>query len=238
MDPAEQLDSYYTATIDAYEDWHVQEGDEHYTALRYLAAYFPLLGIESVLDVGTGTGRALRWLADRHPEIRAVGVDPVPAMLDVAAGHGIGRDQLVHGHGEKLPFADGSFDAVCELGVLHHVPNPSVVIGEMTRVARRAVFLSDDNRFGYGTLPRQLVKLAVFRSGLGKLTTLARTRGRGYFVTDDDGVSYSYSVYDSLDALSEWADRLVLVPLKGKGQTGWMHPLFTATHILVCALKD
>ena len=234
---AERLREYYTQTIDEYEAWHVQSDDEHYVGLQHMSAFLAMHGLNSVLDVGTGTGRALRWLAEHNPDVVATGVDPVPAMLDVAAGHGIPRERLMLGGGEALPFADDAFDAVCEFGVLHHVPDPNAVVREMTRVARSAVFLSDDNRFGYGSLPRQLVKLATFRAGLGRVTTLARTRGRGYFVTEDDGISYSYSVFDSYDLLSEWADRIILVPTKSKGQRTWAGPLFNATHILVCAFR-
>jgi SAM-dependent methyltransferase len=167
-----------------------------------------------------------------------VGVDPVQAMLDVAVERGVPRERLILGSGEALPFEDGAFDAVCEFGVLHHVPDPNAVVREMTRVARRAVFISDDNRFGYGNLPRQLLKVAMFRTGLGRLSTLVRTRGKGYFLTEDDGLAYSYSVYDSYKELAVWADRIIFVPLRSKGQRSWAHPLFTATHILVCAFRD
>jgi ubiquinone/menaquinone biosynthesis C-methylase UbiE len=54
------------------------------------------------------------------------------------------------GGGDKLPFADKSFDAVLECAVLHCVPNPSIVVAKMIRVAKHGVFVIDFNRFGQG----------------------------------------------------------------------------------------
>ncbi len=50
-------------------------------------------------------------------------------------------------------------------------------------------------------------------------------------------MSYSYSVYDSLHVLDEWADRVFLIPT-GPARCGWFHPLFGAAHVLVCAMRD
>jgi ubiquinone/menaquinone biosynthesis C-methylase UbiE len=52
-----------------------------------------------------------------------------------------------------------SIDAAFECGVLHHVAEPSHVVGEMMRVARKAIFLSDSNRFGQGRLIARILKL-------------------------------------------------------------------------------
>jgi hypothetical protein len=65
-----------------------------------------------------------------------------------------------------------------------------------------------------------------------------KTRGRGYHLAPGDGgVAYSYSVYDSLEVLGEWADRVFLIPTV-PARPGWWHPLLTATHVLVCAIRD
>jgi hypothetical protein len=78
----------------------------------------------------------------------------------------------------------------------------------------------------------------MYRTGLWPLVWRLRTRGRGYHVTDGDGgVAYSYSVYESLDTLTAWADRVFLIPTSTARST-WFHPLFSATHVLVCALRD
>ena len=59
-----------------------------------------------------------------------------------------------------------ALDAVCAFGVMHHVKRPAIVVGEMMRVARRAIFISDSNRFGQGSMPARRVKLLLWRFGL------------------------------------------------------------------------
>jgi len=62
---------------------------------------------------------------------------------------------LLMASGDALPFADNSFDAVCEFGILYHVPEPVRVIQEMLRVARHVVVISDANRFGQAVVPAE-----------------------------------------------------------------------------------
>jgi len=75
----------------------------------------------------------------------AYGFEPVSELIEQAHRKGLPRGLIARGDGYRLPFADNSFDAVCECGMLHHVEQPGPVVREMMRVARRAVFLSDEN---------------------------------------------------------------------------------------------
>src|SRR5205085_1908747 len=161
----------------------------------------------SVLDVGCGTGRAVSHLRRAHPHIRVSGVDPSRAQLQRATTKpSIGTGFLACGQGEALPYATGSFDAVCEYGMLHHVRDPDLVVREMMRVARQAIFISDSNRFGQGSAPARLSKLALYTVGLWPLTKWLRTKGRMCTASNHDGVTFSYSVFDSFGVLREWAD--------------------------------
>jgi hypothetical protein len=127
---------------------------------------------------------------------------------------------------------------VCQFGVLHHVKEPNVVVSEMVRVARRAVFLSDSNRFGQGRMHARILKLVLARSGLWPVANFLKTRGTGYTISDGDGLSYSYSVFDSLQVLRSWCDRLVLVPTSQADHSSWFSPLLTSSHVLMCAVLD
>ena len=229
---------FYTATAGSYDSMHVAEGDEHYRALELISALVEGYGYRSVLDVGTGTGRGVKHFRDGHHEVEVRGVEPVRAMIDQAERSGVPAGTIVESSGDSMPFRDGEFDAVLELGVLHHVAEPNAIVSEMTRVARRAVFLSDANRFANGGPIHRAAKYALYRLGLWPLAYRVATRGRGYHLNPGDGgVAYSYSVYDSLPLLSEWADRVFIVPTV-PGRAGWFHPLFSAHNVLLCALRD
>lgn len=236
--PRERQHDFYAATAERYDREFVRSDDGHAVALSYISTLISGSEYRSVLDVGAGTGRGVRYFLDRHPHLTVRGVEPVQAMIDAAERlHGVPAGCIEQGVGDPLPFDDGSFDAVCELGVLHHVADPDEMVRQMTRVARRAVFLSDENRFARGTRTAKMAKYALYRLGAWPAVRRVRTRGRGYHLTEDGGVAYSYSVYDSLPILGTWADRVFLVPTVPAG-TGWFHPLFGATHVLVCAIRD
>jgi ubiquinone/menaquinone biosynthesis C-methylase UbiE len=237
--PEQIQHDFYTATSDRYDEMHVASGDEHDTALAFISALISGFGYDSVLDVGAGTGRGVRYLLDHHPEIDVRGVEPVRAMIDRAEQqNGVPAGCIVESTGDPLPYPDERFDAVCELGVLHHVADPNGIVAEMTRVARRAVFLSDTNRFARGGRLHRAAKYGLYRAGLWPVAYRLATGGRPYHLNaGDGGVAYSYSVYDSLPLLNGWADRTFLVPT-GPARTGWFHPLFGAHTALLCALRD
>jgi len=46
--------------------------------------------------------------------------------------------------GVRLPFADGEFDTVLLLSVLHHAKSPEAVLAEAARVARHRVIVFED----------------------------------------------------------------------------------------------
>jgi SAM-dependent methyltransferase len=230
---------YYEATSEAYDSMHVAENDEHMVALGHVSDLIAGRGFRSVLDVGAGTGRAIAYLSRRHPDLELRGVEPVQALIDVAVDrHGVEPGVIVPGDGVRLPFEDDAFDVVCEFAVLHHVERPDAVVAEILRVARHAVCLSDDNRFANGSAAMRLAKLALHRSGIWEPALRIRNRGRRWRYTDDDGVFYSYSVYDSFAALAAWGDRAFFIPTDPHGPSGWFHPLLTSGHVLLCALRE
>ena len=236
----EQLQSdFYTATAEEYDEQFVQAGDYHSVALDFISALIDGYGYKSVLDVGTGTGRALRHLMARHgQQLELRGVEPVRALIDQAERLGVPPGLIAEGDGYKLPFDDDSFDVVCEFAVLHHVAEPNPMVAEMVRVARRAVFLSDENRFGNGGRLRRGAKYALYSAGLWPVAWRIRNRGRPYLLNDGDGrVAYSYSLYDSLETLNRWADRTFFVPLEPAAATRF-HPLFGAQHLLLAGLRS
>lgn len=230
---------YYTDTAARYEQMHEHEGSGDALGNQFVHAILRMIGPQSILDVGTATGRGLREWKEILPGAFVCGVEPVTALLEQAAANGKNAGvSVVQGSGTTLPFADSSFDVVCEFAVLHHVANPNAVVKEMLRVAKKAVLISDSNRFGQGSRAARLIKLGLYKSKLWGAYNYVRTSGKGYRITEGDGVAYSYSVYDSFELLSKWADRLIFYSGTDKKVTSWAHPLLNSGAVLVCALKE
>jgi ubiquinone/menaquinone biosynthesis C-methylase UbiE len=238
--PVEIQRAYYTETAVRYDSMHAYEASTDPGISRLVQGFMRMLQIRSVLDVGTATGLGMCRLKEAVPDLFVCGVEPVSALIDQGIQQGTASAiSFVRASGEALPFPDASFDAVCEFAVLHHAENPSAVVKEMLRVARRAVFICDSNRFGQGSRMARLTKLALYKTRLWGLYTYLRTRGKGYMITEGDGLAYSYSVYDSFDLVAQWADRIILVPSDAKGNgTSWFHPLLNCAGVLVCAIKE
>jgi demethylmenaquinone methyltransferase/2-methoxy-6-polyprenyl-1,4-benzoquinol methylase len=93
---------------------------------------------ERILDVATGTGMVAAELRARA-DCAVVGLDQSPQMLAAArarfAGEGT-RVELVEGEAERLPFEDGSFDALTFTYLLRYVDDPPATMRELARVVR------------------------------------------------------------------------------------------------------
>jgi ubiquinone/menaquinone biosynthesis C-methylase UbiE len=208
---------YYARTAGIYEDLHVQQDDEHYFALAWMAALIGQYGCRSVLDVGSGTGRGLIFLKSMFPGLRVVGVEPSPELRQIGYEKGLSREELVAGDALKLDFADGTFDLVCEFGVLHHVKYPRRMLSEMMRVAKSGIFVSDSNHFACGSLPNQITKRVLRSLHLWKAAYWLRTGGKCYGISDGDGLSYAYSVFDDYEFIRAHCKQVHMVNTSGTG---------------------
>jgi SAM-dependent methyltransferase len=89
-----------------------------------------------VLEVGCGTGAVTRFLA-AWPGVReAIGVDPSPVFVRKARELARGSVRFAVADGLRLPFPDGSFDAVVLHTILCHVREPDAVLREAVRRLR------------------------------------------------------------------------------------------------------
>ncbi|MGH8638341.1 MAG: class I SAM-dependent methyltransferase [Burkholderiales bacterium] len=107
------------------------------TQEQVIASFLAPLGGRTVLDVGTGTGRAAIALARRGAVV--TGLDASAEMLAVAerrAGEQCAPVTFVTGDAHALAFPPRSFDAVVCLRVLMHTPDWRRSLGELCRVAR------------------------------------------------------------------------------------------------------
>lgn len=241
MNPAasELQRDYYKRTAASFEGAHEQGDSAHNRALELLVGILPTLGAQSVLDVGTGTGRALRYLSAMLPELALSGVEPVDELSRQAVERGLPSGMIRTASGENLPFEDGSVDVVTSFGVLHHVASPEKVLKEMLRVARKAVFISDGNRFAQGRPAARYMKLALHAAGLWPAFDWVRTRGRGYMVSEGDGVYFSFSLFDWLPLLRAESKQIMMFELDRAPQSAgfWSGPICNAPSLLLGAIK-
>jgi SAM-dependent methyltransferase len=143
---------------------------------RVIAGFLaPIEGL-TVLDVGTGTGRAAIALARRGAIV--TGVDASTQMLDVArtrAAEGNVNVTFAAGDAHGLAFEDGSFDAVVCLRVLMHTPDWRQSLGELCRVARKRVV------FDYPAL----ASAAALQAATRHIAAAAGSRVEAYRVFSD-----------------------------------------------------
>lgn len=108
------------------------------TLARFLG---PVEG-RSILDVGTGTGRAALLLSAAGA--RVTGVDASEEMLAIARKRAVEQQADVRfeaGDAHALGFPDRSFDVAVSLRVLMHTPRWQTCVGELCRVARDRVLI-------------------------------------------------------------------------------------------------
>jgi demethylmenaquinone methyltransferase / 2-methoxy-6-polyprenyl-1,4-benzoquinol methylase len=96
---------------------------------------------QRVLDVAAGTGLVAAALV-RRSGCEVVAVDQSEAMLAAARAR-VRRDRrlaakvsLVRGEAERLPFADGAFDALTFTYLLRYVDDRAATMGELARVVK------------------------------------------------------------------------------------------------------
>ncbi|WP_305064532.1 class I SAM-dependent methyltransferase [Methanococcoides sp.] len=90
-----------------------------------------------ILDVGTGPGISAILLIELGHDV--TGMDLSEVMLKNARENATRFDlpvDLIQGDAEKLPFEDGSFDAIFNRHVLWTLQNPEMAIAEWRRVLK------------------------------------------------------------------------------------------------------
>ena len=93
---------------------------------------------EQILDVGCGTGFAVRQLSQRLWEGKVCGLDISRSMLAKAKTNTANCDnvELILGDAENLPHENKQFDKLMCANCFHYFPNLTVVIQEFHRVLK------------------------------------------------------------------------------------------------------
>lgn len=152
--------------------WHARLGPE---ALAALALALERLERPpgSVLDLGTGTGKAARLVAERFPTAVVLGVDLAPAMVAEAArllpGELAGRVRFEVADAAGLPYEEAAFDLVV---LLNMIP----FFAELGRVTRPGGTLVVSFSGGAGTpiwTPPDTLRARLERAGFDRFEELA-----------------------------------------------------------------
>lgn len=132
-----------TEVMDTPEEARDYDAMDHSTVNRVFVADFLAVwgGAGPVLDVGAGTAQIPIELCRQHPTVTVVAIDLADEMLRVARGNvakaGLEkRITLERQDAKQMRYDRGAFGAVISNSIIHHIPEPGAVVGEMIRVTR------------------------------------------------------------------------------------------------------
>jgi SAM-dependent methyltransferase len=102
-----------------------------------------------IIDIGCGDGTIGQHILDRRPDISITGIDlffrPSPKI------------PVVVFDGTGIPYADDSFDVAMLVDVLHHTDDPTILLSQAKRVARKAIIIKD--HFSDGFLAKATLRI-------------------------------------------------------------------------------
>lgn len=136
-DRAQAASAYFGEIAESWDrirDLYVAESDVEQAMLAAAGDR----AIDTLLDLGTGTGRILQVFAERIG--RGLGIDASREMLSVAranlAKHHSGHCQVRHGDIYNLSVPAGSMDVVTIHHVLHFLDDPATAIAQAAEALR------------------------------------------------------------------------------------------------------
>ncbi|KAB1192875.1 methyltransferase domain-containing protein [Haloferax sp. MBLA0076] len=111
--------------------------DRHWHTAKHALARMPVEEGDSVVDLGTGSGYALRALYDTKHIGRGVGLDGSPEMVQNAREYTDTEDiTYLVGDFDDLPFADDSVDHVWSMEAFYYAPDPHHTLEEVARILK------------------------------------------------------------------------------------------------------
>jgi len=104
--------------------------------LEHICSHVPIQDVSDILDLGCGTGRFSKALADQY-NAAVTGIDPSEKMLDQAKlKHADSGITFLRAPAEDIPLDDSSVDLVFMSMVYHHLIDPGTTAAECRRVLK------------------------------------------------------------------------------------------------------
>jgi SAM-dependent methyltransferase len=191
----------------------------HFEKLHHLLRLVPFDGYrgQTVLEVGCGAGVDLARFARAGAIV--TGVDLAPSAIALARANfeqqGLRGDFQV-GDGERLPFAEGSFDLVYAHGVVQYTANPRQLVDEVRRVLKpggQAIF--------------QVYNRVSWLNALSKLMSVGLEH-------EDAPVLLKYSIPEFKALVSGFRDVRIVperFPVRSRLHTGWKAAVFNGMFV-------
>lgn len=127
---------------DEFDRWAAEGKDRgmekrHWHTAKHALSRMPAEAGETILDLGTGSGYALRALRDTRNIGDSFGLDGSPEMVRNAREYtDDGAITYLEGDFHNLPFDDDRIDHVWSMEAFYYAQEPIEVLGEIRRVLR------------------------------------------------------------------------------------------------------
>jgi len=164
--------------------------DRHWHTAKHVLARMPVEADDTVLDLGTGSGYAVRALRERGVA-RGYGLDGAPEMTRNARSY-TDDDQVGYVVGDfgSLPFADDAVDHVFSMEAFYYAADPIETLEEVRRVLKPggtfycAVNYYEENVHSHGWQDNIAVEMTRWDRGEYR----AAFREAGLHVAEQDNV--------------------------------------------------
>ncbi|SDR30493.1 class I SAM-dependent methyltransferase [Natronobacterium texcoconense] len=111
--------------------------ERHWHTAKHALARMPVEEGDTILDLGTGSGYALRALRETANTGPSYGLDGSPEMVRNARDYTDEDDiEYVCGDFDDLPFEDDSIDHVWTMEAFYYAANPHNTLEEIARILR------------------------------------------------------------------------------------------------------
>lgn len=125
-----------------FDEWAAKGRDRgmeerHWHTAKHVLARMPIEPGETIVDLGTGSGYALRALRETKRAGNSYGLDASPEMLQNARSYtSDNRISYLRGDFDSLPFSTDSVDHIFSMEAFYYAADPMQTLRELQRILR------------------------------------------------------------------------------------------------------